>query len=289
MRPQQSPQGTEAPWPPCHARTRSPRRTVAGVSPVDLPNGRDLGGIATRHGTVRSGLVFRSAAPTGDAARLALADLGIRTVVDLRSALEREQQPTDLPPTADARAADVLADASYAGAANLGKLAAEALSGRQVAGEFAGRDLRAIMLESYRDFVELGSGMAATRDVLRLLAEPGTGPLLFHCTAGKDRTGWLAAILLHILGAGWEDITNDYLRSGPEVHAMFAGFLARLPDQDGVGHLLEPVIGVSPDYLQAARETAERTHGSLDDYVRDGLGIDDATVAALRARLTGPR
>ena len=261
---------------------------MARVSLADLPNGRDLGGIATRHGTVRSGLVFRSAAPIGDASRDALSDLGVSVVVDLRSALEREQQPTDLPASAQARAADVLADASYAGAANLGKLAAEALAGQQVADGFAGRDLRAIMLESYRDFVELGSGMAATGDVLRLLADPDAGPVLFHCTAGKDRTGWLAAVLLHILGADWDDITADYLRSGPAVRAMFQGVLARLPDQGAAERLLEPVLGVSPDYLQAARDTAERTHGSLDDYIRDGLGIDDDTVIALRARLTEP-
>ncbi len=261
---------------------------MARVSLADLPNGRDLGGIATRSGTVRAGLVFRSAAPTGEAARTALSALGIRTVIDLRSALEREQQPTDLPPSASARAADVLADASYAGAANLGKLAAEALAGHQVADGFAGRDLRAIMLESYRDFAELGSGMSATADVLRLLANPDAGPVLLHCTAGKDRTGWLAAVLLHVLGADWDDIMADYLASGPAVRAMFEGVLARLPDRVAAERLLEPVLGVSPDYLLAARGAAQRTHGSLDDYIREGLGIDDATVAALRTRLVQP-
>lgn len=255
---------------------------------VDLPNGRDLGGIATRYGTVRHGLLFRSAAPTGDPARAALSELGISTVVDLRSALEREQQPTDLPPTAEPRTADVLADASYAGAANLGKLAAEALSGHQVADGFAGRDLRAIMLESYRDFVELGSGKTATSDLLRLLADPDTGPVLFHCTAGKDRTGWLAALLLHALGADWDDIVEDYLLSGPAVQAIFHRVLARLPDQDAAERLLEPVLGVSPDYLAAARAAAERDYGSLDAYLSDGLGIGDETVGALRARLLQP-
>jgi protein-tyrosine phosphatase len=259
------------------------------VSIHDLPNGRDLGGTLGRGGAVRHGLLFRSAAPAGDAARAALAELGVRTVVDLRSAMEREQQPTDVPPTAVVHGADVLADASYAGAANLGQLAAEALSGHEIADGFSGRDLRAIMLQSYRDFAELGSGKRAGAELVHLLADPHSGPVLIHCTAGKDRTGWLVAVVLHILGVPWEAITEDYLRSGPEVRAMFSGLLQRLPDGAAAGVLLAPVLGVFPEYLEAAKRQAELEHGSLDRYIRDGLGIDDDVADGLRGRLLPPR
>lgn len=255
----------------------------------DLPNGRDLGATMGPNAALRPGLLYRSAAPVGDAARAALAELGIGTVVDLRSALEREQQPTDVPSAAIVHGADVLADASYAGAANLGQLAAQALSGHQVADGFAGRDLHAIMLQSYRDFAELGSGKRAGAEVVRLLADPGSGPVLIHCTAGKDRTGWIVALVLHILGVPWEAITEDYLRSGPEVRAMFSGLLQRLPDGEAAGRLLAPVLGVFPEYLDAARRQAELEHGSLDRYIRDGLGIADEVADALRGRLLPPR
>ena len=255
---------------------------------LDLPNGRDLGGLPGAGGTIRPGLLLRSAAPTGAAAGSALAALGVRRVVDLRTDLEREQQPTEVPAGAQRHNADVLADASYAGAANLGRLAAEALGGHQVADGFAGRDLRAVMLDSYRDFTGLGSGRRAAADVIRLLAQDDAGPVLLHCTAGKDRTGWLVALVLHCLGTPWEAVMADYLASGPAVLGMFDGFLRRLPDPAGAADVLAPVLGVDPEYLAAARQEAETEFGSLEAYVRQGLGIEDDVLALLRARLLQP-
>lgn len=256
---------------------------------LDLPNARDLGGIRCAGGTVRPGVLFRSAAPTDPSTTASIEALGIQHVVDLRAALEREHQPTDLPPRVRGHVADMLADASYAGAANLGQLAAEALASHQLADEFASRDFRPVMLGSYRDFALLSSARRSTADVIRLLAEPDTGPVLIHCTAGKDRTGWLIAVILRAIGTDWPQITSDYLASGPAVREMFSAFLGVLPEQETAAHVLAPVLGVFPEYLDASRASVDAEFGSFEEYLETGLGIDAATVDRLKARLVQPR
>jgi protein-tyrosine phosphatase len=259
-----------------------------GVSPIPLPNGRDLGGVLVEGGAIRSGFLLRSAAPIGEHAERELQRLGVSTVVDLRTDLEREQQPAVLPPSTRLVRADVLADATYAGAANLGKLAAAALGSSTVEEGIAQRDLREVMLESYRDFAVLESGRRATADVVRLLAQPDAGPILVHCTAGKDRTGWIVAVLLRMLGAREAAIDIDYLASGPAVLEMFEPFTSTLPRPEEAREVLAPVLGVATAYLAAAFEAADALSGSFEGYLRDGLGLDDTTIAAARARLTEP-
>ncbi len=255
---------------------------------ADLPNGRDLGGIPCTGGAVRPGLLFRSAAPADPAALAALADLGIRITVDLRTTLEQENQPVQLPDSTTAMHADMLADASYAGAANLGRLAAEALGQHHIADGFAPRDLKEVMINSYRDFVALPSARRSIGGVLQELALPDAPPVLLHCTAGKDRTGWLVAVILQVLGAGQAEIEADYLASGPAVVEMFSAYREFLPQPEVALDALRPVLEVYPEYLAAAQHEAQTIYGSFDSYVRNGLGVADETLAELRARLIQP-
>ncbi len=254
----------------------------------DLPNGRDLGGTRAAGGIVRPGLLLRTAAPSDEEQVRAITDLGVTHVVDLRTRAERAKLPTVLPDAVAVVHADVLADATYAAAANIGQLAAQALQGGTAAERLAEHDLGAIMIDSYRDFVRLASARDATRRALELLAAPDTGPVIVHCTAGKDRTGWVVAVALRILGTSWDDIMADYLRSGPAVRELFAEYLAALPPELRSADALAPVLGVFPEYLNAAVEWTELAYPSFDAYVRDGLGVGDDTVAALRERLVQP-
>ncbi len=118
------------------------------------------------------------------------------------------------------------------------------------------------------------------------LAEEGT-PILFHCTAGKDRTGWLTAILLTALGADRETVYADYLLTneraaegrGAEARAKLLAILRQMVgDRQPIG----PLIDVRREYLQAAFDEVETKYGSFDAYLRDGLGAD---VDRLRAAL----
>jgi protein-tyrosine phosphatase len=266
---------------PCPA----PTAYRGDVTIHDLPNGRDLGGTRAAGGSVRPGLLLRTAAPSDDAQARAIAELGVTHIVDLRTKQERAKLPSVLPDGATLVLADVLADATYAAAANLGQLASQALQGDGAADRLAKHDLGAIMIDSYRDFARLASAKDATRRTLELLADPGTGPVIIHCTAGKDRTGWIVAVILRILGASRDDIMADYLLSGPTVRELFAEYLAALPPDLRSRDALAPAIGVFPEYLDAAFEWTELTHPSFEAYVRDGLGVGDDTVAALRRRL----
>lgn len=263
---------------------------MGSVITIALPNGRDLGGMPLAGGAIlRPNVLLRSAAPASPEATASVGALGITHVVDLRTDAERVEQPNRLPEHVRTVVADVLADAPYDAAANVGRLAARALASSTAPEGLANRDLRAIMLSSYRDFVLLPSGRRASAQVLRLLADDSAGPVLIHCTAGKDRTGWIVALVLQMLGAAEADITADYLASGPAVMEMFRGLTAHVPQAEQALELLAPMLHVERPYLDAALDAATLQYGSLDAYVRDGLAIDDATIAAVRARLSSPR
>ncbi len=245
-----------------------------------LPNARDLGGYRTSTGDViRHGVLFRADAPvkaTDD--DLAILDaLGIVTVVDLRGATEAENfgvgtwpVPRVHLPVSDVTTG-ILAD----------------LTGGNVVE--AGASERT-MIGMYRDFVASAEPRRQFAAAVALIAAPGGVPLLFHCTAGKDRTGWLAAIVLTALGVDRDTVTADYLLTNERfttgrgavgrarLLASMAGFV---DDID----LLTPLIDARASYLDAAFDEAESCYGSIGAFLRDGL---DADVAGLRANLLEP-
>lgn len=246
---------------------------------MSLPNGRDLGGLPADGGRIRTGILFRSAAPTDAALVPELERLGITTVVDLRTEEESTTQPLALPPGTEVVRADLLADQPGSGAASLGAIAARALSGDTgVTAELP--DLRRTMLASYRQFVELPSARHATQVALEAIAHGG-GPVLIHCTAGKDRTGWLIALALAAVGVPRVAIEDDYLASGPVVQELFAPFRDRLAEQGVDPDLLAPALAVTPEYLATAYDAVTETAGSIAGYLADVR----ADVPALRQRL----
>ncbi|HNA90550.1 MAG TPA: tyrosine-protein phosphatase, partial [Anaerolineales bacterium] len=105
-----------------------------------------------------------------------------------------------------------------------------------------------------------------------------------HCTAGKDRTGFAAASLLRILGVSQEVIledyllTNHYLLSAYKWNLMFAG----LVKGRHFANYIRGFLQAHPDYLTAAFKAAEQAHGSFEDYVRAGLGLNDKDVNRLK-------
>ena len=111
----------------------------------------------------------------------------------------------------------------------------------------------------------------------------GRLPLLHHCTSGKDRTGWLGYLLLRSLGVPEATARRDFLLSNQYRAAadartregLKAGGYMRDPD------LLIPVQEVRPAYLDAALDQVRRSYGSVDRYLRVGLGLDGGTRARL--------
>lgn len=253
-----------------------------------LPNLRDIGGYATTDGgRVRTGQLYRSTELNhlqGDDLQR-FADLGIRTVFDLRTEPERTAEPDVVPDGTEQVVCDVLEDSQGAAPAQLLKVLADPALAEEMLG--GGRSVQ-LFERGYREIVGLPSALRSYRTFFTRIAEDAERPALFHCTTGKDRTGWAAAATLMLLGVSEEDVLFDYELTNrdllPALKPVFEHFRAA----GGDPHLLEPVLGVDAAYMRAALDEMDQRFGSIEGYFADGLGIDadgqqrlrDALVAA---------
>jgi protein-tyrosine phosphatase len=247
---------------------------------ASAPNFRDAGGYRTADGKwVRMGLLYRS----DQLDRLNKEDLdtlhadGLHLVCDLRTDAERKQGMDKLPAGAQAMIADV------AGGNSATTGIAKLLSGHGNPNEMLG-DGKAeqFMIDANRQFVESPTAKAAYKALFERLANPRSLPATFHCSAGKDRTGWAQAVFLSIMGVPRDVILQDYLLSNDYLKAKNEKMLAALKSRIDPS-LIEPLMAVRPEYLQAGFDAAEKEYGSMDGYVRKGLGLSDSTIRALRA------
>lgn len=252
----------------------------------DIPNFRDAGGLAT--GSLRRGVLYRSSQLSGttDAQQDRLVDLGVTIVFDLRTSAETSSRPDRLPTTIQGVHLDVLADAPASGASSMEQLVAGTGAPDIPAVNAAIGDgrARAMMVQTYRDIVALPSARAAYRSMLQDFSS-ASGAAVVHCTAGKDRTGWGIALFQHIAGVGDDDIVADYLLSSAPITAAYTPLIEQFGGAGGDAAALSDLIMVRPEYLRSALETATEAHGSVDGYLRDGLGLDDAAIGAVRERL----
>ena len=245
--------GAEAGWP--------------RVIPLEgCSNLRDLGGYRTADGRqVRMGRVFRSAslANLTDADLVRFATLGIRTVCDLRGVRESERAPSRLP-GADAPDVVPLPIEPRVGASLRDLLRRE---------EATGEDTYALLQAAYAAYAS--EHLPRYRALFALLVE-GRGPLLFHCSAGKDRTGFGAALLLTTLGVPRETVVADYLatnRIWRREHAL----PPETPDA-----VRDTLLTAHRPLLEGALAQAVREYGSAERLLVDGLGLDAARLQALR-------
>ena len=249
-----------------------------------VPNLRDVGGRRTGDGReFRTGLLFRSdqiGCPPEEDVR-AIARLGLRYVYDLRTEAERAMFPGDPIPGATHVTLDVLADDRQSAPALLLRLVSDPGSAQAMLGD--GRAV-AMFMDSYRSFVRLDSARAGYRRLYEGLADAGRLPAMFHCTTGKDRTGWACAALQMVLGVPYEAVVEDYLESNRRILPKYQPHLSAFAAKGGDPEVLMPVLSVRPEYLEVAVQEACREYGSIEGYFRAGLGLDDATLDALHAR-----
>jgi protein-tyrosine phosphatase len=205
----------------------------------------------------------------------ALSGLGLRTIFDLRHDSERSDHPNRLP--AQDHLSVVELSVCYPPLDRV-ESRRKILGGKVEEGHF--RELlieanRAFALDFTTQWAELVHGLAVV----------GARPALIHCVDGKDRTGFAIALVLRALGVPQETVLEDYLLSNHMLQSRTAilaflgsmGSLFRV-SQGEIRSLLE----VRPAYLESAFAAIDERYGSFTAYLREGLGLDDDTLARLR-------
>lgn len=230
-------------------------------------NFRDLGGHTGLDGRrVRLGRVYRSdhlAALTPDDLRT-LQGMGITHRIDFRGEAERSALASEvagiatlalsIEPTVVHRVQALLAQGQE-------PTEAEAVE---------------LMCQTYRGFAR-DSAPVYARFFRHLLEQPT--PLVFHCTAGKDRTGFAAALLLSALGVSREDIVQDYLLT----NRLYVR--SPLVEARGPAHVMDVLWSVQPAFLDAALAAIEQDFGGLAPYLQGPMGLGPRELAQLRDSL----
>ena len=228
-------------------------------------NFRDLGGYRTRDGRlVRWRQIFRS----NHLGHLTAADTDIVRAVGLRSAF-------DLRGIEEGMAAACGLQEITVHPLPIEPTVVAALRAQLAAGSLSSADAREIMRESYRSYVRLN-----THSFRALFAHllQDRAPLVIHCTAGKDRTGFACALVLHALGVPDDVIAEDYLLTN-RFYRLDPAFGTDLP-----GDVRDAIGSVEASYLASAFEAIHADYGGLEVYLTDGLGLGESERANLRER-----
>jgi protein-tyrosine phosphatase len=229
-------------------------------------NFRDLGGYATSDGrTVRWRQIFRSnhLGHLTDEDAVVLRDLGVRSAFDFRGSEERTAALCAMP--------EIAVHSLPVEPTVVAALRAIAADGTPLSTGHAVE----VMCDSYRSYVQNN-----TRHFRTLFAHllEDRAPLVIHCTAGKDRTGFACALILHTLGVPEDVISEDYLLTN-RFYRRDPNHGTDLPDE------VRQVLGsVQAAFLAAAFQAIDADYGDLESYIRDGLGIGKAERAHLEAR-----
>ena len=228
-------------------------------------NFRDLGGYRTAEGrTVRRNAVFRSAHLGGltDDDRAALGRLGVRTIVDLRGVAEAAETPHAI----DGLRCRVVG-------AHIEPGVGDRIRGAVADGSATPHLMMEFLTDHYRDYPRRCA--PGFRTLFATLSDGTHRPLVFHCTAGKDRTGFASALLLSLLGVPWETVMEDYLRTND----LWTGHIGRYPELDI--DTRAAIIEARAAYLEAAFDVVRGDFGGPEAFAERALGLD----AAARARL----
>lgn len=242
-------------------------------------NFRDLGGYTTEGGSrVKWGTVYRADGlhKLTPSDQRYLERVGLRTIIDFRDGYENRRSPDRVPDGVRYETLPVAVG---------GEDVRETIMGA-IKGESDG-DLSNFLVDVGEELVESHTPVFA-RWLRDLATHDSAVPQVFHCTAGKDRTGFAAAILLRILGVPLETIMQDYEQSNRHLERLTRSVIRRVRFFSFFRHngeVLRPMLTAERRYLEASFAAIESGWGSFDSYVRDGLGLSSSNVEAIRSRL----
>jgi protein-tyrosine phosphatase len=254
-------------------------------------NFRDVGGYQTTDGRrVKWGEVYRS----GELHKLSGADvakldaMGIKAVANFLTVAEIESRGPDRLPEGVREIPLPIT------AGNLGDLAA-VINEARGNGDFSKVPVE-LNPEIHRTLINEGREYYAT--LLRELANPSNRPMVYHCSHGVHRTGTATAILLSALGVPWETVRDDYLLSNKyrkeevdrrinQLRLLAADTFLVEPENVDITNIKAFYV-LEPSYIDASLDEAVKQYGSMENYIREGLGITDKELASLREQLLEP-
>ncbi len=259
---------------------------MAGITSkyIHIPgmnNTRDLGGMRTKDGrTVRPNMLYRSS----KLSKLEDRDWFTRNValvVDMRSSREINENPDPQVPGVDYLHLPIFEMQAVG-------VSRDRESDRRAAALDMETAIKS-MSSVYARFVNDEFCLYQYRRFIRLLFEPREKALLWHCSAGKDRTGTGALFILELLGVDREDILADYLMTNEYLKDEIREFVDRAAERSGgmddaAREALTVLMGAHERYPLTVYETAEARYGSFDAFLREGLGVSDDEREELRRR-----
>jgi protein-tyrosine phosphatase len=262
---------------PIHTNDSSLQNEEYRLLPMDGSyNTRELGGYKTKDGkSVKWGVLYRSdkLSDISSADQEYIQNLGIKRIVDFRSITEKTENPDLIPEGISYVEMPIEVDGAI-------RTQIEDILRGNVEG-----DVKSFLIDANKEFITDYKSVYSKfiKDLIN-----SDGPTLFHCTAGKDRAGFAAAITLIALGVPKEVVINDYMKT----NAFTADRIDDMLDQIKLMSLfqadveiLRPLLGVEQEYIEMAFKTAEETYGSLENYIREGLEISDKEIIELRSLL----
>lgn len=252
-------------------------------------NARDLCDIETKYGKIRQGRLIRC----GELSRLTAADsaalrqLGLKRVIDLRTAAEMANTPDVRIPGTEYINISVIRSTTFgityekSSGQEIAEMLQAGFKRMQARGETYGEHMNLL----YRNFVNDGYCRAAYGEFLRLLAEKPVGnATLWHCTAGKDRVGTCTALLLHCLGADRKQIVDDYMLTNEQSRENKLSILNKVRDfvSEENLQLIEKMLSVDESFLQDFFDETDKNFGGTDNFLTE-CGVTHDHIEMLRA------
>lgn len=262
-------------------------------TPLVLPlskvaNGRDLGAYIGFEGRpikkqklLRTGKLFKM--PENDTDFLE--NYGLKKIVDFRTSAECQKEP-DVVPSGVKYFHLAVHEEEKLGVPDQTK---EKLKKTYIFDQYAGFK---VMCHQYRKTVRSKQSQTAYHNFFEILANNEEGAVLFHCSEGKDRTGFAAYYLLHILGVDPYINRNDYLYSNYGLNDYRAK-VDKLALADGANQYIrtniQSLASVSHEYLDSALILINNEYGGLDNYLKEYIGIDQTMIDRLRELYLEPK
>ena len=240
-------------------------------------NFRDLGGYRATDGkTVCWGRLYRSDGlnELTDKDLELLSELSLDRVIDFRTELESGHRPDRLPAEKSPRVVKIPIEDSST------KVWHEAQ--RDAINKLRSIDTGESMVKTYEELATQFT--PEMRKFVQEVTSAQGRPVLFHCMAGKDRTGFAAAILLRMLGVPQETVMEDYLLTNEYLlfHFKWRLFLVRLLRGKRFVEKVKGFMAADPSYLSAAFDAIDREYGSFENYVQNGLGLTEKDIERMK-------